>query len=366
MARAHHQAALGEQQRRAERVLVGAEQRRDDDVAAGLEAAVDAQPHAAAQAVRDERLLRLGEPELPGSAGVLDRRQRARAGAAVGAGDVDRRRRCAFATPAATSPTPVSATSFTEIARRGFTCAQVEDQLREILDRVDVVVRRRRDQRDAGLRVAQPRDLLGHLVRRELAALAGLRALRDLDLQLVGERGYSAVTPKRPDATCLILELRSVRKRAGSSPPSPQFERAPKTVERDRTSRAPPARARRATSPPPENRRTIASAGSTSSSRSRRSCRRFSGGGDVARLALAEAHETMAIALNRSRRRSNCGEGGEDPARYRHRAQLEDQADRVSAASASPPHTSRTPTSCRSRSRRARSPAKAARSRRTR
>ena len=37
---------------------------------------------------------------------------------------------------------------------------------------------------------------------------------------------YSGVTPNRPEATCLIRELRSVRKRAGSSPPSPQFDRA--------------------------------------------------------------------------------------------------------------------------------------------
>ena len=39
---------------------------------------------------------------------------------------------------------------------------------------------------------------------------------------------YSGVTPKRPDAICLMRELRSravprVRKRAGSSPPSPQL-----------------------------------------------------------------------------------------------------------------------------------------------
>src|SRR5439155_22754986 len=66
--------------------------------------------------------------------------------------------------------------------------AQVEDELREILDRVDVVVRRRRDQRHAGLRMPEPRDLRRHLVAGQLAALAGLRALRDLDLQLVGER----------------------------------------------------------------------------------------------------------------------------------------------------------------------------------
>ena len=43
---------------------------------------------------------------------------------------------------------------------------------------------------------------------------------------------YSVVTPKRPDATCLILErielpLGSGTKRSGSSPPSPVLERPP-------------------------------------------------------------------------------------------------------------------------------------------
>ena len=61
----HHQAALGEQECGAEAVLVGAEESRDDDVAAGLEAAVDTHAHAAAQAVGNERLLGLGEAELP-------------------------------------------------------------------------------------------------------------------------------------------------------------------------------------------------------------------------------------------------------------------------------------------------------------
>ena len=64
--------------------------------------------------------------------------------------------------------------------------AQVVDQLGEILDRVDVVVRRRRDQADARRRVAQARDLDVDLVARQLAALAGLGALRDLDLEHVG------------------------------------------------------------------------------------------------------------------------------------------------------------------------------------
>ncbi len=62
---------------------------------------------------------------------------------------------------------------------------EVVDELRQILDRIDVVVRRRRDQRDAGRRVAQLGDELGDLEAGQLPALAGLGALRDLDLDLV-------------------------------------------------------------------------------------------------------------------------------------------------------------------------------------
>src|SRR3546814_4432653 len=42
---------------------------------------------------------------------------------------------------------------------------------------------------------------------------------------------YSGVTPNRPEATCLILERRSLPWRSGSSPPSPELERAPSRSE---------------------------------------------------------------------------------------------------------------------------------------
>ncbi|MGH2996846.1 MAG: glutamate synthase-related protein, partial [Gaiellaceae bacterium] len=45
--------------------------------------------------------------------------------------------------------------------------------------------------------------------------------------------------------------------------------------------------------------------------------RRFSSGGMSHGALSAEAHETVAIALNRLGARSNCGEGGEDPVRFR-------------------------------------------------
>ena len=78
-----------------------------------------------------------------------------------------------------------------------------------------------------------------------------------------------------------------------------------------------------------------------------------------------EAHETLAIAMNRIGGKSNTGEGGEDPAasqpdangdsrRQRH------QAGGLAAASASRANTWSTPTNCRSRWPRAPSPAKAA------
>ena len=45
--------------------------------------------------------------------------------------------------------------------------------------------------------------------------------------------------------------------------------------------------------------------------------RRFSSGGMSHGSLSAEAHETVAVAFNRLGGRSNCGEGGEDPARFR-------------------------------------------------
>ena len=80
---------------------------------------------------------------------------------------------------------------------------QVVDELRQVLDGIDIVVRRRRNQAHAGNRVAHARDDLVHLVAGKLAAFAGLGALRHLDLQLVGVHqviGGDAEARRRPPA----------------------------------------------------------------------------------------------------------------------------------------------------------------------
>ncbi len=78
VADAHHHAAAHDQRRGGEAELLGAEQRGDDDVAAGLQLAVGLHDDAVAQAVEQQRLLRLGQAELPRRAGVLERRERRR------------------------------------------------------------------------------------------------------------------------------------------------------------------------------------------------------------------------------------------------------------------------------------------------
>src|ERR671931_129692 len=55
----------------------------------------------------------------------------------------------------------------------------------------------------------------------------GLEPCAILICSSIAEARYSGVTPKRPEATCLMAELRSVPKRAGSSPPSPERDRRP-------------------------------------------------------------------------------------------------------------------------------------------
>ena len=156
-----------------------------DDVAAGLQLAVGLHADPRAQVVAHAASAGSRRARSPTARPRPDRGQRRGAGAAVVAGDqhvVGVRLRDARGDRA-------DADLGDELDRDlgvRVGAAQVVDQLLEILDRVDVVVRRRRDQADARRGVADPADVLVDLVPGQLAALAGLGALRHLDLQLVG------------------------------------------------------------------------------------------------------------------------------------------------------------------------------------
>ncbi len=156
-----------------------------DHVASGLHLTVGLDDDAVAQPVEQQRLLGLGQTELPRAAGMLERGERTGAGTAVVTGDqhdVGLGLRDAGGDGADTT----LGDELHVHASRRVGVLQVVDQLLEVLDRVDVVVRRRADQADARRRVPGRCDPRVHLVTRQLAALAGLGALGHLDLQVVG------------------------------------------------------------------------------------------------------------------------------------------------------------------------------------
>ena len=185
VALAHHHAAEADEDGGGEPEFLRAEQRGDDDVASGLQLAVHLELDLAAQAVQHERLLGFRHAEFPRESGVLDAGERGRARAAVVAGDqhhVGVRLGDARGDRA-------DAELGDELhgdARLRIGVAEVVDELGEVLDGVDVVVRRRGDERDAGHGVADLRDEFVDLVAGQLAALAGLGSLRHLDLDVAG------------------------------------------------------------------------------------------------------------------------------------------------------------------------------------
>ena len=139
--RANHEAALREERRRAERVLVRAEQRGDHHVPAGLQPAVHAETDPRPKAALRHLALRLDQTELPRQAGVLDGRERRGARAAVGAGDVHHVGEGLHDAQRHGTDTFLGHELHRD-RRVGVDLLEVEHELGEILDRVDVVMRR--------------------------------------------------------------------------------------------------------------------------------------------------------------------------------------------------------------------------------
>ena len=189
-------------------------------------------------AIRSRRPLRTSvccvsaRPSSQGIAGVLDGAERRSAGAAVVARDqhhVGVRLRH----PGGHRAHAHLGHQLDVHARLGVGVLEVVDQLREVLDRVDVVVRRRRDQPHARRRVARLGDPGVDLGAGQLTALARLGALCDLDLQVVG---VDEVFARHPEAArCHLLDgapragrrWRPARSASGSSPPSPVLDLPP-------------------------------------------------------------------------------------------------------------------------------------------
>src|SRR6516165_3259427 len=145
----------------------------------------DLHGNAATQAIGDQGLMGLGKSNLPRRAGMFDGGQRRSAGAALEAGDGD-----VIGTRLGDAGSDSADADFgyeldRHVALR-VDVLQVENELGQILDRINIVMRWRRNQTDARRRMSHLGDDLVDLVSGQLPAFARLGALGDLDLHHVG------------------------------------------------------------------------------------------------------------------------------------------------------------------------------------
>ena len=153
-------------------------------------------------------------PSSHGRARVLDRAQRRGAGAAVVPGDEhDVGVRLGHA--GGDGADAELAHQLDVDARPRVRVLEVVDELLDVLDRVDVVVRRRRDQADARGGAAGPGDPRVDLAAGQLAALAGLGPLADLDLDVVGVHQVLAGDAEAPGRDLLDRAAPRVAVRVG-------------------------------------------------------------------------------------------------------------------------------------------------------
>ncbi len=142
MALAHHDAALHDEGRGGEAEFVGPQQGADDHITAGTHAAVHLHGDAPPQAIEHQGLVGLGQADLPGRAGVLDGGERRGPGAAVVAGDGDVVG-MGLGDAGRHRAHPHLGDQFDADARPGIDILQIVDELRQVLDGIDVVVGRR-------------------------------------------------------------------------------------------------------------------------------------------------------------------------------------------------------------------------------
>ena len=180
----HHDATQSDEHSRTEAELLGAEQSHEDNIAACLHLTVHLEAYLSAQAVAHKRLLCVAEAELRSYARIVDRGTGRSARTAVSTRDGDEVSLCLGHTGSNRTDTALCYEFHTDGSLR-VDILEVEDELCQILDRVYIVMRRGRDERDTRDGVTHLGDDLVHLVTGKLTALSGLCALGYLDLYLV-------------------------------------------------------------------------------------------------------------------------------------------------------------------------------------
>ncbi|GJD02058.1 hypothetical protein ColKHC_10883 [Colletotrichum higginsianum] len=175
----------GDERSGGEAPFLGTEQTGHGDITTGAELTVSLDNDTATEVVQDQGLVGLGKTELPRKTSVLDTGPAGGTSTSVVAGDQD----VVGLSLGDTGSDDADADLRYQLdgdARAGAGALQVVNQLLQVLNGVNVVVRRGRDKTDTRGRVAGASNRLGDLVAGELTTLAGLGSLSHLDLELIG------------------------------------------------------------------------------------------------------------------------------------------------------------------------------------
>ena len=209
MANPHHPASHRHQRRRGKAEFFRAQQQRHRHVVPGHQFAVRLQRNLLAQPVPAKHLVRLRQPDLPGQPRVVHARKRHSAGSAFSAADQDPAG-AGLGHAAGNGSDPGRRNQFHRNFRVFIGALQVVNQFRKVFNGIDVVVRRRGNQRDPRRGAAGLRHALRHLRPGQVSALAGLGALGHLDLDLLRAQ---QVFPRHAEASRSNLFDRRVQLR---------------------------------------------------------------------------------------------------------------------------------------------------------
>ncbi|OAV68215.1 hypothetical protein Barb4_02161 [Bacteroidales bacterium Barb4] len=182
---AHHHAAQHNEGGGSKGVFFGSQQGHKNDVATGFQLSVGLQTYLSAQVVDDEGLLCFGQSEFGRQSGVADGTHRGGSRSAFGTGDDDA---VGFRFGYTGGDGSHAAFGYELDADFGgrIDVFEVEDELCQVLDGIDIVMRRRRYEGDAGDGMAGAGDDVVHFVAGQLSTFTRLRALSDFDLYFIG------------------------------------------------------------------------------------------------------------------------------------------------------------------------------------
>mmetsp|Transcript_21480 Transcript_21480/g.44151 ORF Transcript_21480/g.44151 Transcript_21480/m.44151 type:complete len:370 (-) Transcript_21480:714-1823(-) len=185
MANTSHNTTFGNHGNGSETKLFGSKKSTDDNISSSSDTTVNTQGNTVAKSILHQSRVSLGKSKLPRTSGVLDGRKRGSSSTTVATGNLDN---IGIGLGNTTSDSSNS-DGRDELDRNPGVLVhgvQIMNQLSKILNTVNIMMRRRRNQSDTFLAGTQSGDVFRNLGAWQLTTFTGLGTLCHLNLELLG------------------------------------------------------------------------------------------------------------------------------------------------------------------------------------